>query len=259
MCTNNLLIKKEPRFRDCFSPGKLYFWRMEYPDYTTMPLRENATRARLAIVFFWVHMGLSALTLCCVFYLMFSVKEGLYDENMQLAATGLLALTVITLVVTIISIVFFIQWMRRAYYNLHSLGTTGLRHTEGWAAGAWFIPFLNWVWPYEIMKDIWHATQQMAYLRNPQQPGYKHEPGKLVGWWWAFFILKGILGYVASFMEPASFNAYAALGLLAIPAELIGLKIAIDLIKRVSIFEKRLYDSYSPLTNTDKYVISNPL
>lgn len=232
---------------------------MDYPVYEH-PLRENSMRAKIITWIFRIQLILGCTNLLFVIALIVTRDSdaALGEEPIRpLLGMLLLLFSAIATIVLIVGIIFFIMWMRRAYYNLHSIGTTGLRHTEGWAAGAWFVPILNWIWPYEIMKDIWHATQQMAYLRLQQPAGYVHEPGKLVGWWWAFFVTKNLLGYFVNMMQPDSTETLMALAMLVMPAELFALKISLDLVKNVSKFEKTLYDSYAPLGNTDRYVIAS--
>lgn len=232
---------------------------MDYPVYE-QPLRENSMRARIVTWIFRIQLILSSTNLLFVIGLIATRDSDTLvggEPIRPLIGLLLLVFSGISTLVLIVGIVFFIMWMRRAYYNLHSIGTTGLRHSEGWAAGAWFVPILNWIWPYEIMKDIWHATQQMAYLRLNQPTGYIHEPGKLVGWWWGFFVTKNLLGYFVNMMQPDSTGTLMALAMLVMPAELFALKISIDLVKKVSTFEKTLYDSYTPLSSTDKYVIAS--
>ena len=53
---------------------------------------------------------------------------------------------------------FLIAWTSRLYRNLSALGVGPLRYTEGWAIGAWFIPFFNLVRPKQILDDIWRGS-----------------------------------------------------------------------------------------------------
>lgn len=52
----------------------------------------------------------------------------------------------------------FLVWFRRAYRNLPILGAESLRFSNGWAVGAWFVPFLNLVRPKQLADDIWRAS-----------------------------------------------------------------------------------------------------
>src|SRR5688572_9717366 len=66
-----------------------------------------------------------------------------------------LATAVVEFLGFVAAIVVFLVWMRRSYINLKALGVRGLEYSPGWAVGCWFIPFVNLVRPYTIMKEIW--------------------------------------------------------------------------------------------------------
>jgi len=58
-------------------------------------------------------------------------------------------------------IIYFI-WIRQAYRNLHSLQLKPTEYSSGWTIGAYFVPFLNLVRPYTMMKEIWYGSQPIA-------------------------------------------------------------------------------------------------
>ena len=95
-----------------------------------------------------------------------------------------------TLALYITSVVTFIRWFRRAYFNLHSRTVTPL-YDEGWAAGAWFVPILNLFRPYKIMQEIDEETSLLISKRT-QEPVKKDNV--LIGSWWALWIIAGIVG-----------------------------------------------------------------
>jgi hypothetical protein len=66
----------------------------------------------------------------------------------------------LTLLATIVTIVFFIRWFRRAYLNLPALGAASLRFKSWWTIGGWFIPIANLFRPKEIANDIWRASER---------------------------------------------------------------------------------------------------
>lgn len=104
-----------------------------------------------------------------------------------------MAMGFIELAILIITAVIFIQWFRRAYYNLHLI-SKGLNFTEGWAAGAWFVPIVNLYRPYHIMKELYEHTKVMLKDSNPSiMDTLKMSK---VGLWWFFWIVSNILGQV---------------------------------------------------------------
>ncbi len=91
----------------------------------------------------------------------------------------------------VVSAVTFIRWFRRAYYNLH-LRVNGLSFSAGWAAGSWFVPILNLFRPFQIMKELYVKTKDILILNGMN---LKNEfSTHLLGWWWALWIIDGVLG-----------------------------------------------------------------
>ena len=159
-------------------------------------LRDNQGRAQLARLIFLL-LALDALCLVLL------SAAGLSQPDWATTTTetsssltraiyylySLLSLGCVILLV--ISYVVLIMWMRRAYYNLHQRPDIHPEYSDGWAAGAWFVPFLNFVRPFTIMREVWQDTQRAAW-------GRIIEPPTLVGWWWATFVLKMIIGRITS-------------------------------------------------------------
>jgi hypothetical protein len=99
---------------------------------------------------------------------------------------------VLYLIVYIISTVTFIQWFRRAYFNLH-LRVDYLLHTEGWAAGSWFVPVISLFRPYQIMKELYEESIELLEKRGIRVPDISMN---YISVWWAFWILSSIFGQV---------------------------------------------------------------
>lgn len=66
------------------------------------------------------------------------------------------------IVVFFISFIIYLMWVRQAYRNLHSLQIKPTEYSSGWAIGAYFVPILNLVRPYSMMKEIWFGSQPIA-------------------------------------------------------------------------------------------------
>ena len=94
----------------------------------------------------------------------------------------------LTLLATLVTIVFFIRWFRRAYLNLPALGAASLRFKSWWTIGGWFIPIANLFRPKEMANDIWRASEPHA----PRDQGliwHGTDVPTLFLWWWLFFIV----------------------------------------------------------------------
>jgi hypothetical protein len=58
----------------------------------------------------------------------------------------------------IVASILFLIWFHRAYKNLRPLGAVNLTYSPGWAVGGFFVPFLNLVRPFQVMREIWKAS-----------------------------------------------------------------------------------------------------
>ncbi|MFT7113366.1 MAG: hypothetical protein ACI8P7_000131 [Candidatus Azotimanducaceae bacterium] len=106
-----------------------------------------------------------------------------------------LIITRVFAVTYIIAVVLFIMWFRRAYNNLNRMGVD-TDYREGWAAGAWFVPFLNLYRPYQIMKELYEKTYQKFQGRNNNFDVLRDI--NLVAMWWTLWILNNIIGQISS-------------------------------------------------------------
>lgn len=74
----------------------------------------------------------------------------------------------------------WLLWVHRTYGNLALVGSKRSRFTRGWAVGYWFIPLVNLVRAYQVMKDLWLRSDSLndrdAYDSLPA-------PAFLSGWW----------------------------------------------------------------------------
>ena len=63
-------------------------------------------------------------------------------------------------VLGIISIITFILWFRRSYYNISLIQE--MRFNERWTVGGWFIPIFNAIRPYQILEDLFINTKEIC-------------------------------------------------------------------------------------------------
>jgi hypothetical protein len=91
----------------------------------------------------------------------------------------------------LVVVVLFLIWFHRAYRNLIRTGISDVRYAPGWAVGAWFIPFFNFVRPKQVANDIWKGSAAAATVGIER----RSEVGlpALLNWWWAFWLVGGLL------------------------------------------------------------------
>ncbi|UYZ60585.1 DUF4328 domain-containing protein [Hymenobacter latericus] len=102
------------------------------------------------------------------------------DDELSLLGMGLFSSAILYLLIRVASYVFLIRWFRRAYANIARAGEP-TQYSDGWAAGAWFVPILSFFRPYSMMKEVWRHTQLLAYDAV--------QPHGLLRIWWLLFVL----------------------------------------------------------------------
>ncbi len=167
-------------------------------------LRENSNRAKLIVLFLWLTIVSEVLSIISS-YFQFSVIEDFFndydikDTDFEFADNLSNVITIVYFIVFLCSIIFFIQWFRRAYFNLHIL-LKDLKFDEGWAAGSWFVPFLNLFRPVEIMKELYERTSFILTENNVRFDNKKN----VINIWWGFWIVSGV---ISNFIFRYSLNA----------------------------------------------------
>src|SRR6187397_3042973 len=162
-------------------------------------LRDNTARAKQIISIFWIMLGLTIVNMGALawrYFLLTDVQADPDNVDMNMinaSDTLIIGINVAHIIIVILSVVFFIMWFRRAYYNLHMLPWHNARYTEGLAAGSWFVPIINLWWPYQIMIDIWRGTQNALKERlgEPQSAA-------IVGWWWTLHLITSFYNNIST-------------------------------------------------------------
>jgi hypothetical protein len=93
----------------------------------------------------------------------------------------------------------FLVWFYRARRNADGRGQRQ-RWGPGWSIGAWFTPFIYYVFPFMIMADVWRAN-----LPEDQ----RKKPAVLPGFWWGCWLAGTILWEIRYSGRPASGVALA--------------------------------------------------
>lgn len=159
-------------------------------------LKLNDKRTKNAILLIWIILGIHTISIISSFLQLnllqnAAIGNEISDTEANMNDIREQTIGVLFLIAFIISGITFIQWFRRAYFNLHLLNKR-LNYNEGWAAGSWFVPFLNLFRPYQIMQELYHETR-LILLRNKTNFNSTFS-SKYLGWWWALWVFSGIFG-----------------------------------------------------------------
>ncbi|MEN8122771.1 MAG: DUF4328 domain-containing protein [Bacteroidota bacterium] len=225
--------------------------------FAKINLIDNSKRAKYAMNVFF---GISILNLIAVLsgYFEFELLERIRDAEMfteQEASVNDLRQGVIGILQTVLSItsiVLFLNWFRRAYGNLHRIGTNNLEHNETMAIWSFVIPIVSLFRPYKIAKEI--AVEYGNRLSGINS-NYKSSINfSIIGLWWTFFLIANYIGQFAfkSVLKDdtieqmiASTQAYMISDFIDIPAALLTLL----MIKQISKEETMLFENYNNGSN----------
>ncbi|WP_052259544.1 DUF4328 domain-containing protein [Flavobacterium sp. KMS] len=200
-------------------------------------LRPNGQRAKNAMLLIWIVMAIELVALISKYFqynlLQTAVNGGVITTDEAIANdTTEQTIAILYLIVYIISAVTFIQWFRRAYYNLH-LKTEFLSHSEGWAAGSWFVPIISLYRPVQIMRELYEETE--SYLTEKGLNIDDKLKTNMLTPWWTLWIISNILGRIISKYPTNSIDdlinstiASVVLNIIGIPLALIAIKIIKD-------------------------------
>jgi len=209
-------------------------------------LKPNSERAKKAKIILIVCVSISGIYLLqSLFELQrlsaFGDGRSFYIDDYLDRKDPLAALTQINSIASLLAIVSFIQWFRRAYYNLH-LRAGGLKYGEGAAAWSWFVPILNFFVPLVIMRELIDKSQETLKQNGVEME--KPITANYANWWWisywgaTVFSIAGIL-----FLLNMNFSSiYRGQMYIALSQALIVISgvLVIHIIKKYSALEERL-------------------
>lgn len=205
-------------------------------------LRPNNKRAKNAILLIWIMLILEVISFVSC-YFQYSLLNSIVnevdvsEETLELNDLREGIIAIVFLIVSIISIVTFIQWFRRAYFNLH-IKVQPLYRTEGWAAAGWFIPFLNLFVPFHIMKDLYEKTK-IYLLENGISVNKDFSTGYL-GLWWTIWIINNLVSNIAVkySINAETVDTLISSTLLEMFTKIIGIPLAVITVKVISDYAK---------------------
>jgi Domain of unknown function (DUF4328) len=225
-------------------------------------LQPNAGRAKTATILLWASIGAGVLSIISYFLqyqLLSGDLESLTEDIANSNDRRQLLVSVLSILMLIVTAVFFIMWFRRAYNNLHQIGSFHVSFGEGWAAGSWFVPILNLFRPVQIMSEIWKGTQAAT-------PGKPVAGTPLIALWWTFWIIATIVGRIAFRMPDKSVEDVLTATWVQILSEVLQIIAGIALIlliRKVNTAENELYDAWAsgmltPAPTTDSSPETDP-
>jgi hypothetical protein len=104
-------------------------------------------------------------------------------------------LGIVQAVVYLSTAILFFAWFYRAHKNLPVLGAQGLSYTPRGTLGWWFVPFANLVRPYQVMREVWKASNPEG--RSANGMGWKSlVVTPKLKLWWGLWLMNFLIGNV---------------------------------------------------------------
>ncbi|MEP6758896.1 MAG: DUF4328 domain-containing protein [Actinomycetota bacterium] len=133
------------------------------------------------------------------------------------------------LLVFVATVIVWCVWQHRAQQAAHAL-VTGMETSAAWAVGCWFVPFVNYVKPFQAMRELWRASEGTpSWQRQPTWP--------VLGWWWATWLGFNALGWLQGTTLGADLDAIRRsdiVGLLSVILGVVAAILAIQIVRQVS-------------------------
>jgi len=123
--------------------------------------------------------------------------------NVEWVSTVLLSTQIVLFVVTA---GLFLCWLYLSRANLRAFGMRRMQYPRGWTIGAFFVPALNLIRPYQVVSEIWKASDPEA----EDAFGWKTaETPALVSIWWGAVVVYAVLEIIAVSMHLSSGSSVA--------------------------------------------------
>ena len=156
--------------------------------------------ARFTTIAFWIYGAFSVLKLYSdALLIAYAVGDtGPINPNTEefVGVSAFRSLTILVYFLPYLLVgILFLRWFYVAYSNLAQLGMHEPRYSNGWTVFGFIIPFLNFVRPYQVMRELWDqldlaARNNFATLNLPKMQS------RNVNRWWTLYLSMLIPGSV---------------------------------------------------------------
>lgn len=196
-------------------------------------LRQNKSRAKVAIALIWVVLALDVISFISGYLqlnLILTFEDGIAVSEARIDANDdrERVVGIMYVIAYVISGIVFIRWFRRAYFNLHQRKEF-LSFSEGWAAGCWFVPIVSLYRPLQIMKELYEETRN--FLISKGETLQKDLTTNFLGLWWTLFILNNFIGQIIFRIDADSLPALKGVTFLSLVGNVVGIILAFVTVK----------------------------
>ncbi|MBC6446444.1 DUF4328 domain-containing protein [Actinokineospora xionganensis] len=137
--------------------------------------------------------------------------ERFFDDDLTVGAADLLAAKDTLFAVAwsrggalVVTAVVFVVWLRRARLNSETICEVAHRRSRGWVVGSWVCPVVNLWFPYQVVSDVWKASNPDTPRRLETLQAERMAPLRFVsgsrhlGLWWGCWVAAFVIQQVAA-------------------------------------------------------------
>lgn len=199
-----------------------------------------STHKRALIVRILLMAGIALSVISLVFSILQYVFPELIDFEAETPGVATIAvallvtgLALLEIAVYIATIVLFLMWLYRSFENLPAFGVprNSIKHSPGWAAGSFFIPFVSLIVPYRAVKELWNKSVPNSGTMFGDQ-----SPPAFFPIWWAAWLLSNITSNAylrLSFSDRLSSEADAIMGAVTAALSIVAAFFAIKVVNEI--------------------------
>jgi hypothetical protein len=115
------------------------------------------------------------------------------DETMVASDDRIALVAMAEIALGIVAAFAFILWAHRARVALDRLGQQGLKYSTRWAWAGFVIPIMNVFRPYQVMSEIWRASEVPSLDATEWT---RRATPMLIQVWWSFALFHGLVSRV---------------------------------------------------------------
>ncbi|MGJ4789615.1 DUF4328 domain-containing protein [Leptospira koniambonensis] len=162
-------------------------------------MKPNGKRANIALILILILLVLEVVLLV-LWYLQYDLiqtamnGEEISSEVAETSDSIINIISILYMILFIVSAATFLRWFVRAYQNLE-LFSEDLIYNQKQALWAWFIPILNLLRPYEIMKELYTETRKLLVKYEPSN-SEKIATTDYLSPWWGLWVISNIIGQI---------------------------------------------------------------
>jgi Co/Zn/Cd efflux system component len=137
----------------------------------------------------------------------------------------------------IASAVVFLMWTSAHTKRLIALGVTNMQYAPKWSVWGFIIPILNLFRPYQVMSELWRASEVVP---GPDDPWVKKATPAIVYVWFGVLVVDNIVGRLASRTSFDTIDQILQAAWLTVLTDALGVITALVALRLVVAIDERL-------------------